>query len=251
MNNILLFFFEDGSRSAISFPRGTALDKALEQSQGSISRRQIKKYFYIQESRVGAQAYQQYATLTDSGEMEMNHKRYLIEQYLNYFRDTRNNIIKQLDIPFMRALEDDCEECKNHIIQIKRHLRQVPEMAWKHMNSMSPEKIIKYNPFCNIYGVALVRPGSGYKNAPEVKIEPPRGKYEGVEAKAVAMLDGDKLAKIEIVDPGSGYTERPSVIISAPEEGEGAIAVCFPPENNFIPINERETLKIRHTNPKK
>ena len=71
------------------------------------------------------------------------------------------------------------------------------------MESMDSKKVLKYNAFGNIYESLVVRGGSGYEKAPEVHIEPPMGQYEGAQAKAIALVDGDKVAKqiIENINP--------------------------------------------------
>ncbi len=244
MNNILLVFFIDGSKLAVSFPLSVGLDEALAESQDLFGDREIKKYFYISNSKIGASTLQNYATLTEDNQIKLNHKDDLIDQYLIYIRNTRDNLLKNLDVQFMRAIEDDCEECKNHIVKIKRHLRILPDIAEQHMESMDPKKALKYNAFGNIYESLVVKGGSGYKSAPEVHIEPPTGQYEGVRATAIALLDGDEVAKVEIIDPGAGYSKRPQITISAPEDGECALAVVAPPENSFASVAASETVTL-------
>jgi len=245
MNNILLIFFADGAQEASSFQSSTTLGEALASSKDTISGREIKKYFYIRNSQIGSSIFQNYAYLTDDNELKIDHKNTLIDKYLVHIREVRGNLLENLDIQFMRAIEDKCEECQDHIAKIKRHLRTLPEIAEQHMESMEPQKAAKYNPFGNIYEIALVSGGSGYESAPEVHIEPPRGQYEGVQAKAIALLDGGKVAKIDIIDPGAGYTHRPSVKITPPGNGAPALAIAPPPANSFVatPPNENVVLE--------
>ena len=245
MNNVLLVFFVDGSKLATSFPLSVELDEALKESQDLFGGREIKKYFYINNSKVGASTLQNYATLTEDNKIKFDQKNSLIDQYLIYIRGIRDSLLKNLDVEFIKAIEEDCEECKNHIVKIKRHLRFLPDIAEQHMESMDSKEVLKYNAFGNIYESLVVRGGSGYEKAPEVHIEPPMGQYEGAQAKAIALLDGDKVAKIEIIDHGAGYVKRPQIRISAPENGECALAVVAPPENSFASMSASETVTLK------
>ena len=121
MNNVLLVFFVDGSKLTTSFPLSVELDEALKESQDLFSGREIKKYFYINNSKVGASTLQNYATLTEDNKIKFDQKNSLIDQYLIYIRCIRDSLLKNLDVEFIKAIEEDCEECKNHIVKIKLH----------------------------------------------------------------------------------------------------------------------------------
>nr|WP_268795037.1 phage tail tube protein [Pseudomonas fluorescens] len=63
--------------------------------------------------------------------------------------------------------------------------------------------------------------GSGYASAPTVNLTGGGGSG----ATAVAVLDGDKVAAINITNPGSGYTSAPNVTLTG-GSGTGAAATA-------------------------
>ena len=145
-------------------------------------------------------------------------------------RTIRDFFLKNLDVPFMMALESQDNEFKSYIISLKNFLRDVPR------NSMlkdikDPNEIARYNPFNNIFYVSLTGQGDGYVDPPTVTIEPPIGPYFGYQAKAIAFIKNGKVSKIEVVDKGCGYISAPNVTISAPVSGVTAQAVCQSIEN--------------------
>jgi hypothetical protein len=236
MNNILIVFYVDETKDVFSFSPSKTVDQALADSRGSFRSKEIKKYFYVKDSPVGMSIFKNYATLTSDNQLSVENKDIAIDNYLASIRVTRNDLLKNLDIEFIKALEFEAGDLKNHIKKIKGHLRALPQIARQHMRDMTPTQISKYNAFGNIYEAVVVRQGSGYKSAPEVHIEPPRGQYEGVTARAVAFIDGDKVVKVEIIDPGAGYTKMPKLTIDEPEDGTPAFAIVSPPENMHASI---------------
>ena len=240
MNNILIVFYVDGTKDVFSFAPSKTVDQALAESQGSFSGKEIKKHFYVMNSPIGSSIFKNHASLNDDYELVVENKNIIIDKSLQRIRVIRDNILKNLDIEFIKSLEHDNDNFKNHIIRVKNHLREIPETARQHMENMTQDQISKYNAFGNIYVAGVVMGGSGYKSAPEVHIEPPTGQFEGVQAKAVAFIDGEKVVKIEIIDPGAGYTKMPKLTIGEPEKGEPAFGVCSHPENLHPSVSPQE-----------
>ena len=231
MNNILIVFYTDDTKDVFSFSPSKTVDQALADSRSSFGSKEIKKYFYVKDSAVGMSIFKNYASLTSDNQLSIENKNVAIDNYLASIRVIRNDLLKNLDIEFIKALEFEADDLKNHIKKVKGHLRALPEIARQHMNGMTATQVSKYSAFGNIYEAVVVVQGSGYKSAPEVHIEPPRGQYEGVTARAVAFIDGDKVVKIEIIDPGAGYMKMPRLTIDEAEDGTPAFAIVSPPEN--------------------
>ena len=76
-----------------------------------------------------------------------------------------------------------------------------------------------------IHKIQILNGGTGYTNAPRVKIDPPTG---GVQATAVAITTTTgtrnfkslRVSSIQITNPGAGYTQIPDVQF-LPEDGKG------------------------------
>lgn len=78
------------------------------------------------------------------------------------------------------------------------------------------------DPSWQVGGFSVTDAGSGYTEAPEVKIE-----GDGNGASAIAVLEGDRVDQIVLLSPGEGYTESPKVSLTG-GDGAGATAVAVP-----------------------
>jgi len=77
----------------------------------------------------------------------------------------------------------------------------------------------KENVGFEIESIKISNSGSGYRQAPKVKIE---GKSKK-QAKAVAYINNGKVVRVKIVDPGEGYLQSPTVTIEGPNEVEATV----------------------------
>lgn len=75
----------------------------------------------------------------------------------------------------------------------------------------------------DIYYIHVDNPGTGFTAPPTIQI---RG--DGVGATAVAIMDGQRISRIELSDPGSGYTHA-EVKIYGNGVGASATAMIAPP----------------------
>ena len=149
---------------------------------------------------------------------------------LRNIKETRDGILKNLDVPFMMAIERDDERFKKYIISLKNLLRDLPNhLIIDQLETM--EDIARYNPFNNIMRIGITDIGEGYEEPPTVTIEAPSGPFMGVQAKAVALIKDGKVVKIELTDNGCGYTALPKVTVSASPSGAEAKALCMAIEN--------------------
>tara|TARA_Y100001938_G_C8088270_1_gene433412 strand:- start:474 stop:1196 length:723 start_codon:yes stop_codon:yes gene_type:complete len=155
---------------------------------------------------------------------------------IDKFRKDRGNLFKILDMEFMRSLEDDCPECKDHIVRIKKHMRNMPGFLKDYLNDFTVEEIKDFDCFNNVYDINVVNGGSGYENAPTVNIEPPNGLFEGIQMEAQAIINDGKVTKIEVTQIGSGYVTSPAIKVSKSPNGNTAIAIASKPENDIIKI---------------
>ena len=235
MNNNLIIFYHDESRDVYSFPISTGEEKAMEnfkQMRPDVQGEDIKKYFYITEDETAPDTYGNFFSLSEDLKLRMNMKAFAIDKKNLEIKQKRDSFLKRLDLPFMMSLEDDDQELKNHIKEIKMFLRDLPENL--RYDELELADVIKYNPFGNIFNVQIAEHGEGYAIPPKVTIDPPKGVSTGFPAEAISFIKEGKVTRVEIIDHGSAYDYVPLVSIDSPEEGKQAVAFCAPPQNVFI-----------------
>ena len=175
----------------------------------------------------------------------MQIKQIIIDSKLEDFRQQRSKLFPVLDQEFMKSLEEDCEECKAHVVRVKNFLRDAPSQMEEYFKKASLERISNFNPYNNVFDVTIVDPGSGYEKPPNLKIEGPNGTYPGLPLKATPMLAEDgSISEIIVTQVGSGYREEPRILIPKPEDPTGKQAKCIagPPENDILEnISWKET----------
>ncbi|MEN6551356.1 MAG: hypothetical protein ABFC34_00555 [Methanobacterium sp.] len=88
--------------------------------------------------------------------------------------------------------------------------------------------------------IDVINGGIGYKTIPEVKIDLPDDRVNGIRATAVAILTTRNLEnyidRILIINPGAGYSSIPKVIVNS-TTGSGFIGTCILSEGSLSPIN--------------
>jgi hypothetical protein len=236
MNNNLIIFYHDESRDVYSFPVNKSEEAALEDfrlMRPDVQGEDIKKYFYVTEDETAPDTYGNFFNLSEDLKLTMNMRSYTIDKKDTEIRQKRDAFLKRLDLPFMLSLEDDNEELKNHIKEIKIFLRDLPENL-KYDELKDSADIVKYNPFGNIFTIQMVDHGEGYTTPPKVTVDPPKGVMKGFTAEAISFIKDGKVTRIEIIENGCAYDYVPFVNIDPPEEGKQAVALCAPPQNVFI-----------------
>lgn len=85
-----------------------------------------------------------------------------------------------------------------------------------------------------VASIAVAGGGSGYTAAPAVTIAPPPDGPNSAQAKAVAVMSGDRVTGVIITDPGNGYdpARPPAVTFSLPQDAgsratAGAVGLGF------------------------
>ena len=142
----------------------------------------------------------------------------VIQSKMLFIRRKRDFLLKELDLSFMRSLEDDCDMCTKKIVELKKFLRDLPKkLKFDEINDI--EDLKDYNPFNNIFDINVTYPGKEYKTPPNIKILPPSDQYFGFEAKAIAELENGLIKNIKVIDPGCGYARKPTVIVTPPFDG--------------------------------
>ena len=240
MNNNLIIFYKDDSKDVYSFPVATEESGALNQfkeMRPDVQPEDIEKYFYIKEDDVAPDVYGNFFELSEDKKLKMNIRLYTTAETVKEIRSKRDALLNKLDLPFMRALEDDNDDLKKHIIKLKGFLRDLPNNL-RIEDIKNDEDLASYNPFGNIFDVTVINGGSGYKSPPKVTIDPPKCKSFGFQARAVALIKDGKISRIEVVDKGSAYNYIPKITIEAPKEGEVCQAACAMPQNVFLSQEE-------------
>lgn len=233
-NNNLIIYYKDKSKDVFSFSLDVTEEEALgrfESIRPEVDKEQIEKYFYTKNDETPLDTYGRFSELKD-GKVSLDARSLIIDGKLDEIRKKRDALLSKLDIPFMRALEDEQEQVKTHIIKLKNFLRQLPENL--RINELQGEEILRYNPFGNIFEIALINGGSGYQKPPKVVIDTPRKPIAGFAPKVTASINGGSVVSLVITYNGSGYDYMPKITIEDPEEGQTALALCLPPQNVLL-----------------
>lgn len=240
MNNNLVIFYNDGSKDVFSFDVDTIESVALKRFQSmrpNVKGTDVAKYFYFTNDDTPPNTYGMYGKLAeekDNQMMKIDYRAMLINKKVEGVRKKRDAFLNKLDIPFMRSLEDEDTRVKNHIIELKDFLRDVPSEL--NFDKLTDEQILTYNPFGNIFEIIIIDGGNGYTEPPKITIDGP--KAPNVSATATAFVNSGKVSKVKINNYGCGYDYIPQVTIDAPKEGLEAIAVCGLPQNIFLTSEE-------------
>lgn len=232
MNNKLIVFFDDDTNEILFFEEKTTESEAVEFfKKNSLNKsKRIRKYFYRNDLQM---------SLIDGNSLKLKNGQLFYDAVeavrfskIRNIKEIRNNLIKNLDVPFMMALERGDDNLKNYVISLKNFLRDLPDNL--RLGELETEEdVVRYNPFNNVFKVSVVDSGEGYEEPPVVTIDPPEDFFKGFQAKAIAFIDGGKIIRIEVTDKGCGYTKTPQVFISPPSSpsGKQAKAICFAIEN--------------------
>ena len=125
-NNNLIIYYKDGSKDVFSFSSDVSEQQAVarfEEIRPEVNKEQIKKYFYHKNDELAAETYGRFTTLNEEGKIKIQGRSIIIRERLEEIRKRRDLLISKLDVPFMRALEDDNDTVKNHIKTLKNYLR--------------------------------------------------------------------------------------------------------------------------------
>tara|TARA_B100000029_G_C17446493_1_gene913437 strand:+ start:193 stop:942 length:750 start_codon:yes stop_codon:yes gene_type:complete len=216
MNNNLIIFLENGTKKKLSFPLNDSEEKAIEKMNEIYGHLKIKKYFYLphDEKYLDIESY----SLDNFEKLKVDERISIIRNKMLLIRRKRDLLLKELDLSFMRSLEDDCKMCTEKIVELKKFLRDLPQkLRFDEIEDI--EDLKDYNPFNNIFDIHVIQRGKEYKTPPNIKVLPPSDQYFGFEAKAVAEIENGSIKNIKVIDPGCGYARKPTVIIAPPFEG--------------------------------
>ena len=240
-NNNLIIFLQNGEKHVISFSLNVDEQEALEryETMRPESKGKVRKYFFIKEDTVSPEVYRNHYQLDEDDKLTMDIRTAFIEKMYGEIRNRRDFFLTNLDVPFFRALEEEDQALKGHVIKLKSFLRDLPDNV--RFNDIEQDAdILRYNPFGNIFHIEMLEKGSGYTAPPKVTIDDPTGTYFGFAAKAVASIKDGEVERIDVVDYGCGYDFAPSVTIEAPESGEQAFAANGFPQN--VVLSDRDII---------
>ena len=236
-NRILLILMKNGSRNTYSVPAYSTPEKILSvamQTDGILSQ-DIKEILFFPHTVYELEHYQYFF---EEDTKSIDEKPIIINAKIDQFRKDRNQLLKILDLEFLKLLElEDCAECKRRIVENKKYLRVGPQMMNTLFTNMTSEEIISYDPFNNIFQIDVLNGGSGYESAPEVTISAPDiPNINGNQMHAVAEIENGSVVSIKTTKVGSGYLKSPQVIVSKPQDPNGSVAllVASSPENDIF-----------------
>ena len=233
-NNILTVILKDDSHMSFAFPSAKSKEEAFREALifESINEDDVKEYHYSVSSDKTLESFNYF----DSLKNEIDEKAQAIDFKCDEARKERELLFKKLDMEFMKSLEGDCIECKNHIVQIKNYMRDMPDLMKEEFEGYDNIKdIIFFNPFNNIFKIAIIDFGGGYLTPPQITIDPPNGNKTGFQLEATASIKDGSIFEINVTKVGSGYIDMPKVRITPPDEENGgqAIAIALLPENDI------------------
>ena len=235
--NLLLITFKDKTRVTYSVPSDKSYTDIYNYAakNGEFLHENVDKIKYIENCLYDIEQVQYYF---DDETNEFDNQAMAIDFKIDEFRRQRNLVLHSLDSEFMRSLEQDCKDCTNHIVEIKNHLRDMPDFLQEHLKNLSVEEIASFDCFNNVYNINVVNGGSGYDSPPEVLISAPDGDVRGFQMKAEAVLVDGSISEIRVTQVGSGYRSTPSITISKSEGGNTAIAIAAKPENDIFNVKQ-------------
>jgi hypothetical protein len=235
LKKILLIILNDGTRYTYSVPEGKTYREVYQSilSTNEFIKEDVRDVLYFPHTFYDLEEYQYYY---NEETKSIDEKSIAINFKIDEFRKQRGILLKSLDMEFMRALEDpDCVGCKEKVVQLKDHLRSLPNKLHGYLQEKTTEEITKFNCFNNIFHIHIINGGSGYTSAPEITISKPNieGTY-GMDMKAEALITNGVVTEVVVTQVGSNYLNAPSVSFSKPENGNVALAVASEPENDIL-----------------
>ena len=233
---------EDGERLVYTVPAERDPQETFDRiiAEGEIDGNRIKSNYFFPQTLYSAYDFQNF---WDEESETLNEKSISINFKIEEFRKQRTSLFSKLDLEFMKSLEEDCKECIKHVTKIKNFLRSTPKNIREYCEeNLSPEEIIKFNAFNNIFDIAIIYSGSGYTTPPTITVDPPNEEETtGFPAKAIATIKDGKILDVIMIQAGSGYKSAPIVHVSAPDEetGDPAILHSHEPENDIFTIRKK------------
>ena len=233
-NRILIIVLNDNSLLTFTVPFDIKPEDHLKNIllQEDIDPSEVKNNFFFPWTEYSLDQYQYHFDIEKG---EIDEKSLAIEFKLEEFRKRRTSMFNVLDLEFMKSLEEDCQECKDHVVHLKNFFRDLPNTLAEKFMDLSIEDIISFNPFNNVLKVNIISGGSGYTSPPTITIDPPNGPNPGLQAEAVAMIKDGSIVGATMIQYGSGYVKPAKALVSAPEDENGEPAILVPdfPENDI------------------
>ncbi len=236
---ILLLITHSGERYTFSVPEDKdhmdVYKYALKVED--LEEKDIKKLLYFPNTIYDLEEVQYYY---DDEKEEFDDKEMSIDFKIDEFRKQRALLFKALDMEFMRSLENiECESCRQGIVDIKNHMRDLPDFLTEYLKQFDAKDIISFNCFDNVYDITMINGGSGYTEAPKVNISAPDSEHKGVQMEAETEINAEgKVTGIKVTQIGSGYKTAPKVNIEKPTNGNVATAFASFPENDIFNVKQ-------------
>tara|TARA_Y100000588_G_C14245466_1_gene921220 strand:- start:959 stop:1678 length:720 start_codon:yes stop_codon:yes gene_type:complete len=232
LNKILLIILNSGDRLCFTLSHTDDLVgqyKNILISEG-ISEEDVKKNYFFPETPFSAD---NFVDFFDEETETIDDKSLVIERKLEVFRKQRLSFFTVLDLEFMKSIEEDCAECKEHVVEIKNYLRNLPSELSKAFIDLNTEQILTFNAFNNVLGINIINGGAGYTSPPKITISEPE--QSGFHMKAQALIADGSVTSVIVTQVGSGYIKRPKITVEAPPDSlqsETAILIAKNIEND-------------------
>jgi len=238
LNNIIIILLKNGKKICLDIAdytkaQSTAISFLIHEG---IPHTEVKQIISIPSTQYTAYEYQHYFNEATG---IMNKKEILIDKKIEEIRKRRGLMFNKLDLEFMRTLEQDNLDGKEHIVTMKNYLRDLPVLLEETLPNLTEKEIQGFNEYNNIFRIFLMDGGEGYSKAPKITIDPPKGAGDGgFQLKAIATINEGKVNSVIITQYGSGYSIIPEIKFSDPDSGDKqAFAIASDPENDIFQNN--------------
>ena len=125
VNKILLIVLKNERRLSFTLPNDIDVQAQYLNiliSEG-LTEEDVKTNYFFPNTPLTAD---HYANFFDEETQTIDERAIATEFKLEEFRKQRAAFFTALDLEFMKSMEEDCEECKKHVVEIKNYLRNLP-----------------------------------------------------------------------------------------------------------------------------
>ena len=140
LNNIIIILLNDGRKMCLdssdsSIAQKSAIDFLIQEG---IPDTMVKTITSLPNTPYSAYEYQYYYNETTK---QIDTKAILSDKKIDEIKQKRGLMFSKLDLEFMKSLEEDCTDCKDHVVSMKNYLRDLPAMLGIYLPTLTKEEV--------------------------------------------------------------------------------------------------------------